>query len=212
MEHGAVFELSGGALCLDFANTWGDRERPEEDKLRVYPDLLAFARQTGTLTAGEAARLVGRAGREPREAAAAVARALKLRETLYRIFSAGAAGRGPEAADLERLNAAMPETLSHLRLESRGAELVWAWAAEDDPLEAPLWPVVRSAAELLTSEERQWVRECGGSACNWLFLDHSRNRSRRWCSMETCGNRAKAQRHYRRRTDQDSAGSGDRHG
>ena len=208
MEQEPIFELSGGALCLDFANTWGDRERPEEDKLRDYPDLLAFARQTGMLTAAEAARLAGRAGREPREAAAALARAVELRETLYRIFSSAAIGRGPEAADLERLNAALPEALSHLRLEPRGTELIWTWAASDDPLEAPLWPVVRSAAELLTSEERRRVRECGGGACTWLFLDHSRNRSRRWCSMETCGNRAKARRHYRRRTDQDSAGSG----
>jgi predicted RNA-binding Zn ribbon-like protein len=210
MEQGSVFELSGGALCLDFANTWGDRERPEEDRLRSYPDLLDFARQTGTLAADDAARLAGRAGREPREAAAALARALELREALYRIFSGAVAGRGPEAADLERLNAAMPEALSHLRLEPRGTELIWAWAAADDPLEAPLWPVVRSAAELLTAEERQRVRECGGAACTWLFLDHSRNRSRRWCSMETCGNRAKAQRHYRRRTDQDSVRSDDR--
>lgn len=211
MEQEPTFELSGGALCLDFANTWGDRERPEEDRLRSYPDLLAFALQAGTLTAAEAARLAGRAGREPGEAAAALARALELREALYRIFSAGAAGMaggGPEAADLERLNAALPEALSHLRLEPRGRELVWTWAAADDPLEAPLWPVVRSAAELLTSEEWRRVRECGGGACTWLFLDHSRNRSRRWCSMETCGNRAKARRHYRRRTDQDSAGSG----
>ena len=208
MEQEPIFELSGGALCLDFANTWGDRERPEEDKLRDYPDLLAFARQTGMLTAAEAARLAGRAGREPREAAAALARAVELRETLYRIFSSAAIGRGPEAADLERLNAALPEALSHLRLEPRGTELIWTWAASDDPLEAPLWPVVRSAAELLTSEERRRVRECGGGACTWLFLDHSRNRSRRWCSMETCGNRAKARCHYRRRTDQDSAGSG----
>jgi predicted RNA-binding Zn ribbon-like protein len=214
VEQEPTFELSGGALCLDFANTWGDRERPEEERLRSYPDLLAFALQTGTLTADEAARLAGRAGREPGEAAAALARAVELREALYRIFSAGAAeaagatGRGPEAADLERLNAALPEALSHLRLEPRGRELVWAWAAADDPLEAPLWPVVRSAAELLTAEERRRVRECGGGACTWLFLDHSRNRSRRWCSMETCGNRAKARRHYRRRTDQDSAGAG----
>jgi predicted RNA-binding Zn ribbon-like protein len=214
VEQEPTFELSGGALCLDFANTWGDRERPEEERLRSYPDLLAFALQAGTLTVDEAARLAGRAGREPREAAAALARAVELREALYRIFSVGAAGvtgHGPVAADLERLNAALPEALSHLRLEPRGTELVWAWAAADDTreaLEAPLWPVVRSAAELLTSEERRRVRECGGGACTWLFLDHSRNRSRRWCSMETCGNRAKARRHYRRRTDQDSAGSG----
>ncbi|MFL6263400.1 MAG: CGNR zinc finger domain-containing protein [Thermoanaerobaculia bacterium] len=201
MEQDPTFDLSGGALGLDFANTWSDRGRPETDKLCGYPDLLAFARQAGLLTEGEEVRLAARAGRDPRAAAAALARARGLRETLYRIFSALAAGGAPEPADLERLNAALPEALSRLRLERRGEETVWGWAAPEGSLEALLWPILRSAAELLTAEERQRVRECAGSACTWLFLDHSRNRSRRWCSMETCGNRAKAHRHYRRRSE-----------
>ena len=78
----------------------------------------------------------------------------------------------------------------------------FAWTRTDaaDSLTAPLRPVVRSAAELLTSPETLLrVRECDGTDCTWLFLDQSRNRSRRWCSMESCGNRAKVRRHYRRR-------------
>jgi len=201
MEEVPTFDLSGGALCLDFANTWSHRGRPETDHLLRYSDLLAFGLQAGALTAAEKDRLSGRAKREPQAATAALARSRDLRETLYRTFSTLAADSGPEAADLERLNAALPEALSRLRLERRGTELVWSWAAPDEPLEAPLWPVVRSAAELLTSQERQRVRECAGSSCTWLFLDRSRNRSRRWCSMETCGNRAKAHRHYHRRSE-----------
>ena len=206
MEETPTFDLSGGALCLDFANTWSDRGRPETDHLLAYADLLAFALQTELLSAGEADRLSGRAHREPQAAAAALALSRDLRETLYRSFSALAADRAPEAADLERLNAALPEALSRLRLERRGEELVWAWAAPDDPLETPLWPVLRSAAELLTAEERRRIRECAGSACTWLFLDRSRNRSRRWCSMETCGNRAKAHRHYHRQSAEGGGG------
>ncbi|HVR98066.1 MAG TPA: ABATE domain-containing protein [Thermoanaerobaculia bacterium] len=198
-----TFELSGGALCLDFTNTVGDRERPESERLRSYSDLVAFARQAELLTMEEAARLEGRAEQEPHAAAATLALGHSLRETLYRTFSAIAASRAPDAADLERLNATLPEALSRLRLERRGDDFVWTWAATDDPLEAPLWPVLRSAADLLTSEERERVRECGGSACTWLFVDRSRNRSRRWCSMETCGNRAKARRHYHRTADRD---------
>jgi predicted RNA-binding Zn ribbon-like protein len=196
------FDLSGGALCLDFANTWSDRGRPETEKLRRYQDLLGFALQAGLLTRAEETRLACLAERDPRAAAAALALGRGLREALYRMLSALAASRAPAAADLERLNAALPEALSRLRLERRGSGFVWTWAAPDarqGPLEAPLWPILRSAAELLTSDERRQVRECAGSACTWLFLDRSRNRSRRWCSMETCGNRAKAQRHYRRR-------------
>ncbi len=198
-----AFDFSGGALCLDFTNTVGDRERPESERLGGYSDLVAFARQAGLLTEGEAARLEDRAERDPGAAVAAFALSHSLRETLYRTFSALAASRPPDAADLERLNAALSEALSRLRLEHRGADFVWMWAAPEDPLEAPLWPVLRSAAELLTSEEREKIRECGGSACTWLFVDRSRNRSRRWCSMETCGNRAKARRHYRRTADRE---------
>jgi len=204
--HSHTFDLSGGALCLDFANTWSDRDRPETDHLRAYADLLAFARQTGLLSGAEASRLAGRAEEEPQAAAAALALGRGLREDLYRIFSAAAASSAPAEEDLERLNEALPRAFSRLRLQCRGDELVWTWAAPEDLLETPLWPVLRSAAELLTSEERKLVRECAGTSCTWLFLDHSRNRSRRWCSMETCGNRAKAQRHYRRRSEM---GNGD---
>jgi predicted RNA-binding Zn ribbon-like protein len=206
MQEAPTFELSGGVLCLDFANTWGDRGRPETDRLRDYSDLLAFAQQAEMLTAGDEAGLTGQAERDAQAATAALALARSLRETLYRTFSTVAAARAPEAADLERLNAVLPEALSHLRLERRGTDFIWAWAAQENPLEAPLWPILRSAAELLTSEERQRVRECDGSACTWLFLDHSRNRSRRWCSMETCGNRAKAHRHYRRGSEPGAGG------
>ena len=203
-----IFEMSGGALCLDFANSWGDRGRPETDKLRGYADLLAFARQAGLPDGGEDTRLADLAARERRAAAAALDLARGLREVLYRIFSAVADARDPAAADLERLNAALPAALSRLRLERRdGGELAWGWA--DPPaaagptraLAAPLGPILRSAAELLASGERREVRECAAGDCTWLFLDRSRNRSRRWCSMATCGNRAKAQRHYRRRTE-----------
>lgn len=200
-----AFDLSGGALALDLANTWSDRGRPETDGLHGYGDLLALARQTGSATEGEAARLAARAAREPRAAAAAFARALTLREAVYRIFSAIAAGRPPAEDDLDRLNAELPEALSHLRLAPRGSGFGWAWEAPaprapEPPLDAPLWPILRSAAELLTSDELPRVRECASPSCTWLFVDRSRNRSRRWCSMETCGNRAKAHRHYQRRS------------
>jgi predicted RNA-binding Zn ribbon-like protein len=200
-RHPHSFDLSSGTLGLDFANTWSDRGRPDTDHLQVYTDLLAFARQAGLLSAEDESRLEGRAEGDPRAAEAALVRSRDLREALYGIFSAVADSRAPAESDLERLNAALPEALSRLRLGSRGGELFWTWATADDPLEAPLWPVLRSAAEILTSEDRQQVRECAGTACTWLFLDRSRNRSRRWCSMESCGNRAKARRHYRRRSE-----------
>jgi predicted RNA-binding Zn ribbon-like protein len=192
------FELSGGALCLDFANTWGDRGRPESERLRGYGDLLAFARQAGLVDERQAAALERRARRRGEEAERALAAAAGLREALYRIFSARAAGAEPAAADLERLNAALAEAAPGLRIERRDGGFAWGWSDPAESLAAPLRPVVRSATELLTSDELDRVRECDGARCTWLFLDRSRNRSRRWCSMESCGNRAKVHRHYRR--------------
>jgi len=201
------FELSGGALCLDFANTWGDRGRPESERLHGYPDLVAFALQTESLGAPETEALLARAAGEEDAGEAAFAEARRLREALYRLFSARAAGRRPPAGDLERLNSYLPEALAGLRLAPEGEGYAWRGAAVAQALTSPLRPIVRSAAELLTSRDLDRVRECDGASCTWLFLDRSRNRSRRWCSMESCGNRAKARRHYHRRAKGKGGGS-----
>jgi len=196
---GGRFELSGGTLALDFANSWGDRRRPESDRLGDYAALLAFACEAGLLDRRQAARLARRARGAPAEAARAYAAARGLRDALYRVFSAQARGRRVDSADIAQVNEALQEALPHLRVARRGGAYAWDW--DDDggePLAAPLRPIARSAAELLTSGDLARVRECDGAACTWLFLDQSRNRSRRWCSMESCGNRAKARRHYHR--------------
>jgi predicted RNA-binding Zn ribbon-like protein len=192
------FDLSGGALCLDFANTWEDRERPETEKLRGYEGLLAFARQTGLLSEAARERLAARAREERQEAEAAYTSARELRDAIYRTFSARAADRPAPPDDLARLNAALPDALGGLRVERSDAAYAWSRCDASETLAAPLRPIVRSAAELLVTGEPDRIRECHGTSCTWLFLDQSRNRSRRWCSMETCGNRAKARRHYRR--------------
>jgi predicted RNA-binding Zn ribbon-like protein len=61
-------------------------------------------------------------------------------------------------------------------------------------LELPLWILARSAADLLTSEQHAYVRQCASEECTWLFIDRSKNHSRRWCDMGDCGNREKARR------------------
>ena len=198
------FDLSGDALCLDFANSWGDRRRPESDRLRSYDDLLAFARQTGAVTAGAADALRQAAAGDEAAAAIAHGRALELRDALYRLLAARARGREPEAADLALLNEALRDALPHLRLAPHGEGYGWSWDESGVDLLAPLRPIVRSAADLLAGEDLARVRECDGATCTWLFFDRSRNRSRRWCSMDSCGNRAKAARHYHRRREQGS--------
>ena len=192
-----ALELIGGELCLDFTNTvGGSRENPKE-RLHDYSDLVRWAAHAGAIGAEEADELLTRGAERPDAAERVLARALELREAIYRIFEQIARGQAPAAADLERLNAELERAHAHLRVVPAGDHFDYLFA-DEVALDRPLWPVARSAAELLVSGDVGRVKRCGGHDCDWLFVDQSKNRSRRWCDMRDCGNRAKARRHYRR--------------
>jgi predicted RNA-binding Zn ribbon-like protein len=194
----APFELSGGAVCLDFANTLGDRPQATQEKLHGMNDLLRFAEQAGTVNRTERVRLERLAAARPRAARNAFDQAIRFREAVYRVFSTLAAGGRPAPADLEALNRTVGPALGKLRIEARDDGFAWTWSAPGPGFDHVLWPVARSAAELLTSSEAVRIRECAGTSCGWLFVDRSRTQRRRWCDMNVCGNRAKARRHYER--------------
>jgi len=191
--------LLGGVLCLDFANTvnWHRSEQPEE-LLNDYDDLVAWAVHTEILGEDEAAELLGEALLHPAEANKVRERAVGLREAIYRIVVAISAQQRPAVEDLEILNTEIQPALAHGRIVESGAGFTWDWADDRQSLDRILWPVARSAAELLASSQLDRARQCADDRCGWLFLDMSRNRSRRWCSMDECGNRNKAREYYRR--------------
>jgi predicted RNA-binding Zn ribbon-like protein len=194
------FGRSTPRLGLDFANTLSNRltAHPQE-LLNSYADLVSWSQQARILTAREAEHLGQQAARHTTEAMAACEHAIVLREAIYRIFSAVAGERSAPAADLETLNAILSDALGLLRIVATGDGFTWAWTGLEDALDRVLWPIALSAAALLTSSELKTVRECAAPNCGWLFLDATRNRSRRWCDMRVCGNRAKAHRHYERK-------------
>jgi len=189
----------GGWLCLDFVNTV-DREsdRYSEEWLTSYADLVAWGQHTQVLSSEQAVQLLKAATIQPDLAKAVFEIAIALREAIYRIFSAVVENREVAKRDLDALNAALQEALPWQQVAFTTNSFSWTWTDSDDRLDCILWRVVRSAADLLTAKEFSQVRECAGEGCGWMFLDTSRNRSRRWCDMETCGNRAKAHRHYER--------------
>lgn len=194
-----AFEFSAGVLCLDFANTVQARPVSERvDLLNSYEDLLSWARQATILTPGEAAALGAAARRRPRAAAEALSQARALREALYGLFSARAAGLPAMGADLHTVNQAIGRAMGSAGLTPSTQGFEWSWPAAPHGLDRVAWWVARSAAFLLTSRDLADVRECAGFDCGWLFLDGTKNRSRRWCNMATCGNRAKGRRHYER--------------
>jgi predicted RNA-binding Zn ribbon-like protein len=189
-----VFDLDGGRACLDFANT----RSSSGEHLNSYADLVAFAAQSQLITPDDATWLRAEGERDPSAADGVLVRAKHLRESIRSIFSSLAAGKRPTEHDLGVLNLDLAVSLSHARvLPTSGGGYEWGWTGRN--LDAPIWPVSRSAADLLASDqERRLVRECGAGDCQWLFLDTSKNRSRQWCSMQSCGNREKARRHYQR--------------
>jgi predicted RNA-binding Zn ribbon-like protein len=177
------------------ANTVDPRHgQDRRELLTSYTDLLSFSRAATGMSDDQAARLARAAQDHEQEAARVLDRAIRLREAIYRLFG----GPGATAADLAGLNDELGQAMSHARVVRTGPSFSWIWPDTDD-LARPLWPVARSAAKLLTSPEIERVGECLGGNCGWLFLDTSRNRRRAWCSMQGCGNRAKARRHYARR-------------
>jgi len=197
------FELLGGRLCLDFANTVsGKRSVDERDHLDGYPALVSWGRQAGTISETHARRLLAVARRRPSEAKATFRSAIALREAIYRTFLAFAQGSSPRPADLDTLSTSLGQALSHRRLCRGGACCELTWEEAPEALDAMLWPVVASAAELLISgPDLGRVRVCGlydADECGWLFVDETKSHTRRWCSMKDCGNRAKARRHYQR--------------
>jgi predicted RNA-binding Zn ribbon-like protein len=193
------------ALCLDFANTryWRGSPSPTEDL--AGPDgLLAWCESAGGT--GDAAALArARWAAAPAAAATAFDAALALREAVFRVFAAGAQGTAPPASDLAALNAALEAAPPRRRLRrGAGAASGWAWEVpapagrDGPPVESLLAPVLWSAGDLLTGARRARVRQCANPRCLWLFLDDSKSGNRRWCSMASCGNRAKAHRRYAR--------------
>jgi predicted RNA-binding Zn ribbon-like protein len=199
------FLLVGGDLALDLVNTvdWTPAGTTSEF-LPDYASLTRWAESAGIATARQAQRLRTRARAEPRRAVAALDRALSLRAALQRLF-VEVAGGAPSAAALEAFDRFLPAVYPRLALEAASPEArrlgraaAWTWRGQHDDLEAIIWPVVRSAAELLVSTEAAQVRVCGGPSCGWMYVDRSRNGLRRWCRMETCGTREKSRRRARR--------------
>jgi len=203
----ATVKLIGGRLCLDFVNSVGGR-RPalpskkgdegaylvREDKLNDYSDLLAWSRHTGLLTEGEVQKLIRESRQRRAEAAPVFARAIALREAMYRIFKAALNRTLPRQSDLEQLNQELTMAYGRVRLATGEENFVWEWTDTKNSLDRMHWLIADSAAEFLATGDLTRLRECSGEDCGWLFEDTSKNRSRQWCDMRDCGNLAKVRR------------------
>jgi predicted RNA-binding Zn ribbon-like protein len=196
---GWIFELDAGALCLDFVNTLDERPRAApRELLNTYADLVNWGVQAGAIQPAEGERLLRAAAKHSKAASAALRAATDVREAMFEMFASAARGQEPARHAVAGFNEALSRAMCHLSVATRDGGFQWTWRNGDESLERAFWPAVRSAADLLTSADLPRLRVCAAETCDWVFLDRTKNATRRWCDMAVCGNRAKVREYYRR--------------
>jgi predicted RNA-binding Zn ribbon-like protein len=185
--------LLGGWAALDFANTVEHRGTDQQkDCLENYHDMLRWAYHAAVLDEARARYLLKYASDRRDTAVKAFTNARRLRDTIYELFSLAAAGKHFVLTNLNKHLEKLPPRI----LRPSGDHYNLGWDSAHDPLESPLWDITKSAADLITSPQLKWVRQCPN--CGWLFVDTSRKHNRRWCSMDVCGKQLKSRRQYER--------------
>lgn len=187
------------SICLDFVNTvtWDGLDMVRDEQIRGYGQLLDWALDRGVLGEGDAAQLKEEAAADADARRRALGRAWTFRRALHDCLRSAARREPPPEASIALVNAAIADAPATFVL-APGAHGI-ALTIPAGPHPDPLRPVLRSAVHLLSSPDLSRLRECAAERCGRLYLDFTRNGSRRWCDMETCGNRAKARRHQARR-------------
>jgi predicted RNA-binding Zn ribbon-like protein len=204
VEHPRELPIVGGHLALDFANTVDDPLGPaRHDHAATYADLVHWSLRVGTLDEERAARLRRAAERTPEAADAELRRAHELREVLNDVFGAVAEGADDIAARWTRLRPFAAAAVAAAGLDTSAGPHRWWWSGADD-LAVVLHPVAAAAADLLVSADLARVKRC--ARCPWLYVDRSKNRSRRWCDMADCGTAEKMGRYVARRAARRRAG------
>jgi len=190
----------GVSLSLDFSNTvdWRNGEK-REDGLKTFGSLVEWAAKKGIIPRDDAASILRKAKEEHTEEGA-LRKAIQLRETIYRIFSAVAHDHHPEEEDISALNRFLSEYPVSPYIVRAGQEYAWTMLSGKGAEGRMLWAIAKSAADLLTSDQLGRVRECANEqeGCGWVFLDETRSGTKKWCSSTGCGNRAKVRAWYDR--------------
>lgn len=183
------FELIGGDPVLDFVNTIHDWTAAEpRDYLPTFTEALRFAQETGVITQVEARQLDGlSAGSEVR-------RLRELRGRLERILRAVLAERAPGTEDLKALSEEAADAARAARLRSQKGHLTRVIDVDAAGAATVRLRLVEGTVALLTGERLARLNRCPG--CGWFFVDTTKNRSRRWCSMAMCGSAVKARNYY----------------
>jgi predicted RNA-binding Zn ribbon-like protein len=179
---------------LAFINTLSGRPTAAPvERLDSYEALVGWARDQHLVSSAAADRLLAESRKHPHHAGAVLSRARDFREALNGLAGAIDAGRPPNAATLKTIGDCLAAAYAKARLVPHEGTLQWVASAEDD-LDRVIWEIGRAAGRLVVSSRLARVRACAADDCGWWFVDDTRNRSRRWCDMKSCGNREKLRR------------------
>lgn len=190
----------GGDVALDLANTIDFRGTPSAvDHIASFDGLLAWSAKARTLDPAAIAIFRDDAGNDGTMAERVIADVGRLRAAIFQIGSAAAAGAHPAENELATLHEFAHATLRVGRLAPVGDGKLVIDFHRGGVHAAILGPLAWAAVGLFTGDRPGRLKQCPPDDCRWLFLDQTKNRSRRWCEMATCGNRDKAARHRKRR-------------
>lgn len=194
------FQLVAGHPALDFVNTldWRFRESGTEELLQTYGDLLRFTAQSQLLTPRQAQQLQRTVSN--RTGARVLESSTELRESLAQAIYAVLDGQSPSATTLRNLDRHFKAAHDNQKLLWNQPHFEWCLSGMESKAELPLWLLALTTSDLMTGESMHLVRACDNPECRWLFLDTSKNHTRRWCDMKLCGNRMKARRFKARET------------
>ena len=197
----AAFDLDGNNPALDFVNTVEYRNtESEKEWITSYIDALCWADRTSILSVEQSAHLLEGVNEETR--VHLLGKIYESRKILYNLLS-GVIDRVPDLLEAERrFNSLYSQVKREIHTSVGSFAFSWIYPGiENDPL-GFLNPVILAAADLLVTGNLERLKRCSDSSCGWLYYDTSKNNSRRWCCMKTCGNRAKANKFYQTHKEQ----------
>lgn len=192
-------DLVGGELALDFTNTSSGRGAPShQEHLRSAETVLAWAEHARVVLPDAAAFARAAVVQDPALGHRLFAEAVAARELIWRIATALAERRAVDEGERQALVALHARCLGSATLATRDGAFIWTWDPRADLIASILGPITLSALTLLMERDLSRTKRCEGKECGWLFFDATKNKSRRWCEMRVCGNRAKVAASRRR--------------
>jgi predicted RNA-binding Zn ribbon-like protein len=195
------YMMVGERLCMDFINTvsWRESAEKRRDWFTSYAKLVDWCIHAEVLTGQQAKSLLIKSKEKPSEAGDVLKQAIEMREVMYQIFKDISKETSPHPRDLERFNEYVSRFYQSMQVILEKDHYTLKFKNTGKTLDTMLPPILQSAVDILVSKnDLERIKQCEGDPCGWLFFDTSRNRSRRWCSMADCGNRAKARRFYQK--------------